>query len=123
MLEIVTIFIAITLITMSKPIEENNPIIAYLHGTPIRKTNTICLRVSESAYRDLVEQSHKTELSISKIFVLRNEPCQNCGHDNVNISLKKRKHEYRIGENGNKLVKNGKGQPDTGEDQDTEAQA
>lgn len=119
MFEIVLIFIAITLITMGKPKEDNNPIINYLHDVPIRNTNTICLRVSEDAYRDLVEQSFKTGLSVSKIFVLRNEPCQSCGHDNVNISLVKKKYQYRIGENGNALVKtnNGKRHTETGQDE------
>lgn len=102
---------------MADPIEDNNPIKYHLHGVPIRKTNTITLRVDEEAYVDLVKQSKTTGISISKIYAFRNAPCESCGCDNVTIVLLKRKQTYRIGENGGSLVRNhGKGQENTNED-------
>jgi hypothetical protein len=108
---------------MASKRDEKFPIIEILHGVPIRKSNTICLRFSEDAYRDLVIQSHNTSLSVSKIVILRNGPCQECGCDNVTVAVLKKRNGYRIQDNGNNLVKNGKGQHDTGESQDIKAQA
>lgn len=96
--------------------EEKYPVIDTLHGVDIRKFNTVCIRLEETAYRDLVEQSHKTTISLTKIIILRSEPCQQCGCDNVTLVLKKKKQSYRIGENGGTFVKNnGKGQEDINE--------
>lgn len=118
MFEIVSIFIVITPITMADEKVDKNPIIDYLHNVPIRASNILQIRMNETAYRDLIEQSFKTALPMSKIILLRQEPCQSCGCDNVKmcVTVTKNKYEYRVGENGGNLVKNsnGKQHTDTG---------
>lgn len=118
MLEIVSIFNAIKTIAMTEDKDDKNPVIDTIHGIQIRESNTICLRVAGDMYRDLIEQSYRTSLSITKIIILRNEPCQSCGCDNVTLSLKKQKYPYKIGNTGGNLVKNqnGKGHDHPGED-------
>lgn len=102
---------------MTEEKQDKNPVIKTVHGVPIRENNTICIRLNASAYEDLIEQSHKTSISMTKILVLRQEPCQQCGCDNVTLILKKNKYSYRIGENGGTQVNNinGKGHNDTPE--------
>jgi hypothetical protein len=127
MFEIVSIFIVITLITMAEEKEDKNPVIATLHGVPIRRSNVLQIRMNESAYRDLIEQSFKTSLPMSKIVILRQQPCQVCGCDNVTVSMDvtKKKYDYRVGENGGNLVKNsnGKKHDDPGDFPEPQAQA
>lgn len=105
---------------MAEGKEDKNPVIAILHGIEIRKTNTVSIRYNETAFRELVEQSHITKLSFTKIIILKTSPCQACGCDNVDfkVSLKKTKYDYRIGDNGGTLLKtiNGKGHNNPGED-------
>lgn len=97
--------------------DDKNPVLEMLHGVPIRNTNIIQLRVDAAYYRDLIEQSFKTTLSIAKIIIIRSEPCQQCKCDNVTLSIKKRKNNYHIASNGGTLIKNinGKGHNDTPE--------
>lgn len=106
---------------MAEEKEDKNPILSYLHNVPIRATNILQIRMNETAYRDLIEQSFNTSLSMSKVMLLRQEPCQKCGCDNATmcVSVTKKKYEYRVGENGGNLVKNsnGKRHTETGQDE------
>lgn len=103
---------------MAKVKEDKNPVIEELHGIQIRRTNKLTIRVDADYYRDLINQSHRTALSMSKIMFIRSAPCQLCKCDNVTLTVKKVKHTYHIADNGGSLIKNinGKGHDHTSED-------
>lgn len=55
-----------------------NPIQYYHRGLPIRKYNSIHLRIDEITYKELIDAEHDTGLSLRKILSHSSTPCERC---------------------------------------------
>lgn len=69
------------------PMAQENLVVKYLHGVPIRIHNKIYLNLHYSEYEKFIEQAHQFGLSIAQIIRLSSGPCQKCGHNKVEICL------------------------------------
>jgi len=69
--------------------KESNPVLKVVHDIQIRKYNYHNIMFNAQAYEDLVNESAATGLSIPVLVALKSKPCQECGCDNVKISIKK----------------------------------
>lgn len=93
---------------------EKNPVIYTLHGIDVRKENKITIRFGEEEYKRLINIHEETGkvLSIPKIIALLSRSCEKCGHDSINISVKKNvlslTRSFTGGHITNQNTKNGK---------------
>lgn len=53
-------------------------IICYHKGIPVRKSNRVVLKFSETTYKKLIDAAHESGFSIHKILYFSGRPCEKC---------------------------------------------
>ncbi len=97
--------------------EKSNPILYYHKEVPVRKYNTVNMRIDEITYKELIDSESDTGLSLRKIIGYSSTPCEKCVNtfvvvrtENGQVKVKRGILSKRIpGSNGiNKITKNAK---------------
>lgn len=58
--------------------EKSNPVLYHYKGIPIRRFNTVNLRIDEITYKELIDAEVETGLSQRKILAYSGMPCKSC---------------------------------------------
>jgi hypothetical protein len=64
-----------------------NPILKYVHGIPIRARNKVYIDFHYREYEKLALAAVASNTSISNLVRMMTSPCQKCGHDKIELPL------------------------------------
>lgn len=70
--------------------KESNPVIQYVDGVEIRKSNKVTITYGADEYTRLVRLQTRFKqfnLSIAKLVAMMSQPCGDCGSDNIHIVI------------------------------------
>ena len=95
------------------PSHKNNPVQKIVEGVKIRKYNYVNIMYGEQAFEEIILEAAATGLSIPDLMAIKSKPCQNCGCDNITITIKKNGRSNKQKTSHNIISQNAKGHPDT----------
>lgn len=86
----------------------SNPVIDVIHGIEIKKYNYVQIMFGTQAFKDLIKEAAVTGLSIPKLVAIKSQPCQQCGCDNVTLTIAKDGRVNKQNTSQNIIEKNSK---------------
>lgn len=57
---------------------ESNPVVEVYKGVEIRKCNAVQFKLSAAAFKNLVLESERTNIPITKLLIHSSKPCERC---------------------------------------------
>lgn len=88
-----------------------NPVLKEIEGIEVRRSNYLTITFNEHAYEELIKEAKATGLSMAKLVALKSQPCQQCGCNNVTVTIIKDGRINKQNTGANIITQNAKRYP------------